>query len=70
MSDVTSIDRPRCSRCGQVKDDIELNAYDPLARVGQRYKDAYCKRVAECQSQEAIATMDSAVAALNETERK
>lgn len=55
---ITPIDRPRCSRCGAFKPDNELNGYNPLAPVGQKYKQAYCKRAAECNSQKANDLLD------------
>lgn len=35
---VISIDKPHCSWCGVFKNEDELNSYDPLAPVGQKYK--------------------------------
>jgi hypothetical protein len=52
---VVEIDRPRCSRCGADRMLDELNGYDPLAAVGQRYREAYCRKLADCQSPEAAA---------------
>lgn len=64
MSNVTSIDQPRCSLCGAFKPDEELGGYDPLAPVGQKYKSAYCVKVAECDSKEAKATIDKVISHL------
>ncbi|NRB40651.1 MAG: hypothetical protein HRU20_19650 [Pseudomonadales bacterium] len=60
-SNVTSIDKPRCSQCGVFKDHAELNGYDPFAPVGQKYKDAYCTRLSECNSDEARGIIDDLV---------
>ena len=50
---ITPIDKPKCSRCGQFKPAEELNGYDPLLPPGRRFEKAYCKRLAECGSKEA-----------------
>lgn len=56
MSDnnITSIDRPRCSRCKKYKPIDELNGYNPnpFAPVGQKYKNAYCRSLKDCDSDE------------------
>ena len=53
MKNVVDIDRPRCSRCGELRPREELNGYDPFAPVGQRYANAYCRRLVDCDSQQA-----------------
>lgn len=50
---ITPIDKPRCSRCGQFKLIEELNGYDPLLPPGRRFEKAYCKRLTDCDSEEA-----------------
>lgn len=47
---VHCIDRPRCSRCGAFRRLDQLNGYDPLAPVGQKYRNAYCIRLTDCDS--------------------
>jgi len=54
-SNVVEIDQPRCSKCGADRTLGELNGYDPLAPVGNRYRNAYCRKLAECQSPEVSA---------------
>ncbi len=67
MDNVVNLDQPRCSRCGEKRTDDQLNGYDPLAPVGQKYKNAYCIRVAECNSQEAQDTIAKLAAAMEES---
>lgn len=43
-----------CSRCGAQRTKAELNGYDPLTH---NFSNAYCIRVAQCQSPEAEAAM-------------
>lgn len=50
MENVVNIDQPRCSRCGLIKSEDELNGYDPLAPPGKKYKNAYCRKLAERHS--------------------
>ncbi len=64
-SKVTSIDKPRCSRCGSFKSVGELNGYDPLASTGQKFKAAYCRRLIDCVSQESKTTLDKLVSDLD-----
>ncbi len=59
QSNVLSIDRPRCSRCGAFRSLEQLNGYDPLAPAGQKYRNAYCIRLADCESPQAKALIDS-----------
>lgn len=51
----------RCNRCGVPKPLSELNGYDPL---NSDYSNAYCQRIAECESQEAYEQMDEILAVL------
>jgi hypothetical protein len=57
QSNVHCIDRPRCSRCGAFRRLDQLNGYDPLAPVGQKYRDAYCIRLKDCDSDVARAVI-------------
>jgi hypothetical protein len=50
QSNVHCIDRPRCSRCGAFRRLDQLNGYDPLAPMGQKYRNAYCIQLADCDS--------------------
>ena len=48
--------KPRCSRCGEKREDHELNGVDLFPdQPEDKYKHAYCRKLAQCQSQE-IAT--------------
>ena len=43
-----------CSRCGEPRDDNELNGVEILADNDQeRYRAAYCRQLAVCDSDEA-----------------
>ena len=55
---VVDIDQPRCSICGKVKPGSELEGDDPFARPGSRYKNAYCRNLADCDSQKATPTFE------------
>jgi hypothetical protein len=66
MTKVTNIDKPRCNRCGALKQDSALNGYDPFAPVGQKYRKAYCRNLSECNSSEAISQMESLTKTLDE----
>ena len=59
MKNVTGIDKPRCSRCGEFKAQSELNGYDPLAKGAAKYAKAYCRNVFECDSPEARKSTES-----------
>ncbi len=52
MATITSIDKPRCIHCKRFRPIGELNGYDPLAPIGQRYKAAYCRNLLYCESNE------------------
>lgn len=54
---LTSIEKPRCQRCGQFKTDDELNGIDPLATGRMKYVNAYCRRAIECDSSKANNTL-------------
>ncbi len=46
--------KPRCSRCGEKREDHELNGVDLFPdQPEDKYKHAYCRKLAQCQSQEA-----------------
>jgi hypothetical protein len=53
LDNVTSIDKPRCSRCGAFKPASELNGINPFATGSEKYKNAQCYKLAECDSEEA-----------------
>ena len=63
---VVSLDRPQCSQCKAFKNLDELNGYDPLAPIGQKYKRAYCRRLVDCKSQEAQQKLDELITAIEE----
>ena len=65
-NNITTIDKPRCSRCGKFKPIEELNGYNPIAPVGQKYKNAYCVKLTECDSEEAMALLESILRDLEE----
>ncbi len=53
MNNVTPIERPHCSLCHKTRLNNELNGYDPLAPVGGKYINAYCRELTQCDSVEA-----------------
>jgi len=55
---ITPIDKPRCSHCGQFKPADELNGYDPLLPPGRRFEKAYCRKLTDCDSREAKQKLD------------
>lgn len=57
---ITPIDKPRCSRCGVFKPADELNGFDPLLPAGRRFEKAYCRRLSECDSDEARQALENA----------
>jgi hypothetical protein len=65
MSSITGIDKPRCQRCKQFKEPSELNGYDPLAKGAAKWANAYCRRVAECNSQRAKESIDEVIKRLD-----
>ncbi len=65
---IVNLDQPKCSLCGEKRTDDQLNGYDPLAPIGQKYNNAYCIRVAECNSQEAKGQVAKLVDALEKSE--
>ncbi|KZY73755.1 hypothetical protein A3740_03235 [Oleiphilus sp. HI0068] len=67
-SNVVSIDKPRCSRCGKFKPEEELNGCDPLAPSGQKFSNAYCRKVMECCSEESIDTIEKITSQLENDE--
>ncbi len=58
MSNITSFEKPRCSLCKAFKSDDELNGYDPTVQIGKRYKSAYCRELAQCDSDKAREILD------------
>ena len=54
MTNVIEIDQPKCSQCGKIKPIDELNGYDPLAPLGQKFSNAYCRNLLECGSQSSL----------------
>ncbi len=54
--------KAKCSRCGVEKPTSELNGYDP---INNDYSRAYCIRIAQCDSQEAKATLNKVFDALD-----
>ena len=63
-------DRPRCSLCGAYREDSELNGSNPLAPAGQKYADAYCRNLAECNSDQAEAVIGKVVKAVEQAQEK
>lgn len=59
QSNIHCIDRPRCSRCGAFRKLDQLNGYDPLAPLGQKYRNAYCIRLVDCDSTTAKALIET-----------
>lgn len=53
MSGSKPVEKPRCSRCGIVKPASFLSGYDPLAKPGERYRNAYCTQLTKCDSEAA-----------------
>ncbi|NWO05350.1 MAG: hypothetical protein HLX50_06525 [Alteromonadaceae bacterium] len=54
-----------CSLCGTQRPASELNGLDPITGDNSH---AYCKRVVECQSEEAEASLDWVIGELNNAE--
>jgi|GEM_PF-1944918 len=54
-----------CSLCGAQRPASELNGLDPITGDNSR---AYCRRIAQCQSDEAQAALDWVTAKLNNAE--
>ena len=55
---------PKCNRCGCFKLESELNGVDPFAPLPQRYKKAYCRRLVECDSQQARKALEKVTSKL------
>lgn len=54
-----------CSLCGKERPASELNGLNPITSDSSR---AYCRRIAQCRSEEAQAALDWVITELNSTE--
>jgi hypothetical protein len=65
-------EKGRCSRCGKLRSENELNGINPFTRPGPffqsggKYRRAYCRNIAECDSVEADQTIKKFLRALND----
>lgn len=66
-------EKGRCSRCGEVRNDNELNGINPFTRPGLffqsggKYRRAYCRSIADCDSVEAEQIFKKFLKAINDS---
>ena len=46
-------DIPKCSFCHAIKKDSQLVNQRPMAPMGEKYLNAYCRLISECESKQA-----------------